>query len=321
LRSIMAKSSGLSADEIQQYDRQLRLWGITAQTRLRDSRVLLVNIGGLGAEVTKNLMLAGIGSLTILDAHAIFSGDLGSQFFLTDGNIGLNRAVGSVNRVCLLNPRVIVTVDTDPLESKDSAYFAGFDVVCLTECDFSLQLRVNRICRAHKNKILFFAADTFGWYGCFHEDLGSHDYTVSETKNEVVISNGCHLSFPGLEELSALTPEAVSSCFKARNKQAGVLYLALRCLQDFVVLHHRIPCTEADRARCMELAQPLGDSISAKLAEVLPVAGYQLNPICAIFGGVLSSEILKAISGQDEPWSNVMIFDGRSSECTTVMVK
>jgi len=79
-------ASGLSADEIQQYDRQLRLWGLTAQTRLRDARVLLVNIGGLGAEIAKNLVLAGVGSLTMLDTHPVVLSDLGSQFFLTVSN-------------------------------------------------------------------------------------------------------------------------------------------------------------------------------------------------------------------------------------------
>ncbi|CAM5129083.1 unnamed protein product [Natator depressus] len=47
-------SGGISEEEAAQYDRQIRLWGLEAQRRLRASRVLLVGMKGLGAEVAKN---------------------------------------------------------------------------------------------------------------------------------------------------------------------------------------------------------------------------------------------------------------------------
>lgn len=39
--------------------------------RLRASRVLLVGLKGLGAEVAKNLILAGVKALTLLDHHQV----------------------------------------------------------------------------------------------------------------------------------------------------------------------------------------------------------------------------------------------------------
>ncbi len=61
----------ISTDEIALYDRQIRLWGMQVQEKLRLANVLLIGIRGLGAEIAKNLVLAGIGTLTILD-HAVF---------------------------------------------------------------------------------------------------------------------------------------------------------------------------------------------------------------------------------------------------------
>ncbi|ELK23996.1 SUMO-activating enzyme subunit 1 [Myotis davidii] len=58
---------GISEEEAAQYDRQIRLWGLEAQKRLRASRVLLVGTKGLGAEIAKNLILAGVKGLTMLD--------------------------------------------------------------------------------------------------------------------------------------------------------------------------------------------------------------------------------------------------------------
>src|SRR5271170_4316089 len=88
--SMMARASPeeLSADEIALYDRQLRLWGIEAQNRMRKANVLLINIRALGNEIAKNLVLAGIGSLTIMDSNIVTEADIASQFFITEENLG-----------------------------------------------------------------------------------------------------------------------------------------------------------------------------------------------------------------------------------------
>jgi len=80
----------LSADEIALYDRQLRLWGIEAQNRMRKAKVLLITVKALGNEVAKNLVLAGIGSLTIVDPGDVTEKDVSSQFFVTQEEIGKN---------------------------------------------------------------------------------------------------------------------------------------------------------------------------------------------------------------------------------------
>jgi ubiquitin-like 1-activating enzyme E1 A len=50
----------------------------------------LINIRGLGNEIAKNLVLAGIGSLTILDSNNVTEDDLGAQFLISEEHIGMN---------------------------------------------------------------------------------------------------------------------------------------------------------------------------------------------------------------------------------------
>lgn len=57
---------------------------------MRNSRVLIVNAGALANEIIKNIVLAGIGSLTVLDSHVVTASDLGAQFFINDDCIGKN---------------------------------------------------------------------------------------------------------------------------------------------------------------------------------------------------------------------------------------
>ena len=79
---------GLSADEIALYDRQIRLWGAKAQESIRSANILLVSLRALGTEIAKNLTLAGISSLTIIDEDTVTEDDLGAQYFLREEDVG-----------------------------------------------------------------------------------------------------------------------------------------------------------------------------------------------------------------------------------------
>ena len=49
----------MAALDLKQYDRQIRLWGLAAQQRMSESRILVFGLRGLPAEICKNLALAG----------------------------------------------------------------------------------------------------------------------------------------------------------------------------------------------------------------------------------------------------------------------
>jgi ubiquitin-like 1-activating enzyme E1 A len=70
----------ISQADAKQYDRQIRLWGAQAQQRLSESRVLLIGISSLGAEVAKNIVLAGVKSLCIFDPTVVTCKDSSSIF-------------------------------------------------------------------------------------------------------------------------------------------------------------------------------------------------------------------------------------------------
>lgn len=59
-----------------------------AQNRMRNASVLIVNLRGLAAEVCKNIVLAGIGKLTIADERDVSEEDLGSGYFFRESDIG-----------------------------------------------------------------------------------------------------------------------------------------------------------------------------------------------------------------------------------------
>ena len=58
--------------------------------RLRSSRILLVGLGGLGAEVAKNVILAGVKSITLMDDATLTQENSAATFLAPKDKLGSN---------------------------------------------------------------------------------------------------------------------------------------------------------------------------------------------------------------------------------------
>ena len=178
-------------DEIALYDRQIRLWGMAAQAKIQNANILLVTMRALANEVAKNLVLAGIGSLTILDGHAVTEADLGAQFLQTDddggenstSHIGQNRAEAAAPALRRLNPRVQIHVDSEGVKTKGPSYFSAYDVVIATDLDPDSFNIINTATRINSKP--FYAAGTHGMYGFIFNDLIEHDFVIERDAGNV----------------------------------------------------------------------------------------------------------------------------------------
>ena len=71
--TVTSKTADLSLQEqmssngldMKRYDRQIRLWGVETQAGLNGARVLMLHATGLCNEIAKNLVLAGVGHVTV----------------------------------------------------------------------------------------------------------------------------------------------------------------------------------------------------------------------------------------------------------------
>jgi len=88
------------------YSRQLYVLGHEAMRRMQASNILIAGMGGLGIEVAKNIILAGVKSVTIHDKHDTSFHDLSTQFYLKESDISKNRAKCSLVSLSELNSYV-----------------------------------------------------------------------------------------------------------------------------------------------------------------------------------------------------------------------
>nr|XP_048279406.1 ubiquitin-like modifier-activating enzyme 7 isoform X3 [Myodes glareolus] len=156
------------------YSRQLYVLGLPAMQRIRGVNVLLSGLQGLGAEVAKNLVLMGVGSLTLHDPQSTCWADLAAQFFLSEESLGRSRAEASQAQLAQLNEAVQISVHTGDITDD---LLRAFQVVVLTDSQLEEQLKVGTFC--HEHGICFLVAETRGLVGRLFCDFGE-DFTVED---------------------------------------------------------------------------------------------------------------------------------------------
>ena len=150
--------------------------------QMSSSNVLIVGALGLGAEIAKNIALAGVKSVTLYDPKPVMMSDLSSQFFLRKedvGKPGVTRASATASRLSELNSYVPIKVLDVP--SLDTETLQSFKVVVMTHALLSEQLRVNDM--THGSGTHFLSADVRGLFGTVFADLGTN-FTCKDTNGE-----------------------------------------------------------------------------------------------------------------------------------------
>jgi molybdopterin/thiamine biosynthesis adenylyltransferase len=61
---------------------------------MRNARICILGVHGLTGEVLKNIVLAGVGSVTICDDSVVETRQLGAMFFLREDDVGKNVSFG-----------------------------------------------------------------------------------------------------------------------------------------------------------------------------------------------------------------------------------
>ncbi|KAK7742078.1 E1 ubiquitin-activating protein aos1 [Cytospora paraplurivora] len=344
--------NGISNDEIALYDRQIRLWGMQAQQKIRNANVLLITMKALANEIAKNLVLAGIGSLTIIDHENVTEADLGAQFFLSEeeGHLGMNRAQAAVPQVQKLNPRVNVIADTDDVRFKGASYFALFDMVIATDLDPAALNIINTATRLNMRP--FYAAGTHGLYGFIFADLIEHTFVIerekpnvptepkAETRTRIIFDvqtkkeNGKTIEMVSKKELystwllasdGAFLPEEYTKS-KRRLRAVNPTLSCLRALWEFQQTHSgRNPgpnqndlanFTKLATQKHKDLSLPTETLTAELLRSFLQNIGCEIAPVTAILGGQLAQDAINVLGQTQQPIQNMVIFDGNTMEAS-----
>lgn len=141
----------LSDGELLRYSRQILLAqvDIAGQLRLKDARVLIVGLGGLGSPVALYLAAAGVGELHLADFDQVDLSNLQRQVLHDESRIGQSKVDSALQRLAALNPEVRLVPLREALDADSlAARIAAVDLVLDCSDNFATRAAVNAACVA-----------------------------------------------------------------------------------------------------------------------------------------------------------------------------
>src|SRR5687768_10178460 len=147
-KTIVENSSGtgFSPDELVRYGRHLALpeFGREGQKRLKEARVAIVGLGGLGSPAAMYLTAAGVGTIGLIDGDRIDLSNLQRQVLYGDGDVGQLKVDVAARRLSGMNPEVRVVRVPLRLDSSNAMeVLQDFDVVLDGSDNFPTRYLVN----------------------------------------------------------------------------------------------------------------------------------------------------------------------------------
>jgi len=137
----------LSALELERYDRQLRIFGVEGQGKLKRSTVLVVGLCGLGSAASLYLTAAGVGRLVLVDPDSIELSNLNRQILSWPEDVGKLKILSVKEKLLRFNEHVEIEAHAVRLdESNAHEFIRKADVVLDGLDDIKTRLLVNRVC-------------------------------------------------------------------------------------------------------------------------------------------------------------------------------
>ena len=145
----MKPKEPLSDAELRRYRRHFNLdeVGVAGQQRLKESSVLLVGLGGLGAPLSMYLAAAGVGRIGLIEFDEVEESNLQRQILYEQGDIGASKLEVAARRLERLNPHVEIVRHAERFCVDNAAErVAAYDVVADGSDNFATRYLVNDAC-------------------------------------------------------------------------------------------------------------------------------------------------------------------------------
>eukprot|EP00922_Rhytidocystis_sp_ex-Travisia-forbesii_P030813 GHVS01045457.1.p1 GENE.GHVS01045457.1~~GHVS01045457.1.p1 ORF type:complete len:348 (+),score=27.19 GHVS01045457.1:21-1064(+) len=335
----------ISASEVEIYDRQIRLWGASAQKRLMSSHVLIVGLSAINIESAKNLILSGV-SVSLCDDSEVKASDYGYNYFLDQNALQEQMAKGTRDSMQAMNSLVKVDVVegnftrciNDKKALREFVQLGGYTAVCIAAEYHPLHTLVEVDEELREIDVAMFVSFSCGKFGFFFSDMATHvvddnlcnDGDRMIEKSSAVV--GSCVQFPSLRQ-------TINTDMKSLGKRTRPIIYSLMILCEYEKRFGDTKLNKCGRtggdclAVCddfVEFAHKMlkqwgKDNNNYKeeqfaLWELM--ASYRRPFIlsASVIGGLLAQEVRKYISRQLTPLANCTAFNFNTSTATSQQI-
>lgn len=168
----MSSAAGGEGDEafLNKFSRQNAAFGAEVTMKMTKMKALVVGCTGVAAEIVKNLVLQGLGAVTLVDKKPVQIQDLGTNFFLSEADVGKPLAATLVPKFQELNPFCSIRTETSltPEVVRQHSVLLVCESMPLPDL-----LKWNDFCRTIQPKpVAFIYVRTGGVFGNVFVDFG-----------------------------------------------------------------------------------------------------------------------------------------------------
>jgi adenylyltransferase/sulfurtransferase len=142
-------SERLTDRELRRYQRQIILpeIGEEGQQKLKESRVLVIGVGGLGTPILQYLSAGGVGHIGIADYDMVTESNLQRQILFGVKDLGKLKAIIARKRLSLLNPDVDFEIYNLKISKENILrIIKGYDLIFDATDNFATRYLINDAC-------------------------------------------------------------------------------------------------------------------------------------------------------------------------------
>ncbi len=162
----VAGGAELTNEDIQRYSRQIMLEeiGFVGMEKLRDAKICVVGVGGIGNPVVTQLAAMGVGKLKIVDRDVVEISNLHRQHLYNEDDIGKVKVEVAAERLKKINPHVeIEAIPLSITKYTAESIVKGMDIIIDALDSVDARYALNDACI--KYNIPFIYAGALGMLG------------------------------------------------------------------------------------------------------------------------------------------------------------
>lgn len=145
----MSVNNIFTKEELARYNRHIIIpgFGMEAQMKLKQAKVLVIGSGGLGSPVLLYLAAAGVGTLGIVDFDVVDDSNLQRQVLFGVESVGKPKVEAARERLVSLNPHLEIRLHNTHINSSNALnIIKDYDVVADGTDNFPTRYLVNDAC-------------------------------------------------------------------------------------------------------------------------------------------------------------------------------
>lgn len=157
---------GLTDYDLKRYNRQMMIngFGEEGQKKLKNTKVFVAGVGGLGSPVSIYLTVAGFGHITIADFDIVDLSNLNRQILHWDKDVGEAKVKSGYEKLSQINPSIEVEEFQGKIDENNIYDITkGYDLIIDAMDNFPTRYLLNRA--ALKHEIPFIHASVWGLEG------------------------------------------------------------------------------------------------------------------------------------------------------------